>query len=367
MHTGRDDAAAYISMPLDQFEIEGPNGTHLCCVYEVLGPKVASGIYRAGNRDRTLRSACHKVVRAVEFLHRHGICHGGKHTTSALTYQRLTGNKDITPSNILHKASGLDGRQEQDVLRILGQPDLNKVLLPSEEAHDQPGAPQYLVYPVQWYHVDGQYISPNPSLIDFGESFKQDRLPADYAIPGPYQSPEMILEDRTAGVASDLWALGCTLFEIRTGRKLFNLFDDEDDTYLDAMVEFLGPLPEPWWSTTWERRKEMWLDAPDDQGRAVRAGDETDTDRNTETDDYVVTVHPSVAQGARSLKEKLAPGVWYISDPSFVRESADERHREIDSKEIELFADLLGGLLRYRPEDRVSAKDLLEHPYFREV
>lgn len=107
-------------------------------------------------------------------------------------------------------------------------------------AHDEVTAPQYLVYPVRWCDVDSRHISPEPCLIDFGESFKASDPPEDLGIPAPYRSPEIILE-KTAGVGSDLWALGCTLFEIRTGRKMFNLFDDDDDAYLDAMVQVLGP------------------------------------------------------------------------------------------------------------------------------
>jgi serine/threonine-protein kinase SRPK3 len=46
-----------------------------------------------------------------------------------------------------------------------------------------------------------------------------------------------------AGIGSDLWALGCTTFEIRTGRKLFNMFDDDVDDRLYYMVLLLRKLP----------------------------------------------------------------------------------------------------------------------------
>jgi serine/threonine protein kinase len=92
--------------------------------------------------------------------------------------------------------------------------------------------------------------------------------PEDLGIPGPYRSPELILH-KVAGFGSDLWALGCTPFEIRTGRKLFSPFDDEDDDYLDAIIQVLGKLPEPWWSTTWEARRRLYEDEADEQGRAV--------------------------------------------------------------------------------------------------
>ncbi|KAK7754312.1 hypothetical protein SLS62_003605 [Diatrype stigma] len=209
------------------------------------------------------------------------------------------------------------------------------------------------VYPVRWRNVDSRHISLEPCLIDLGESFKTSAPPKDLGIPGPYRSPEVILK-KTAGVGSDLWALGCTLFEIRTGRKIFNVFDDEDDDYLDAMVQVLGPLPEPWWSTTWQRRKAIYRDTPDSQGRAVAIMS------NPNWAEGLGTTHPSVAEGARSLQETLAPGLWYMSE-----ESRDVIHRDISPSEIDMFAGLLGRLLQYRPEDRISAQEVSCSDYFR--
>jgi len=72
-----------------------------------------------------------------------------------------------------------------------------------------------------------KYINPESCLIDLGQSFEVSQPPNsdDVGIPGPYRSPELIL-DKTAGIGSDLWALGCTLFEIWTGRGQFCPFDE---------------------------------------------------------------------------------------------------------------------------------------------
>lgn len=69
--------------------------------------------------------------------------------------------------------------------------------------------------------------------------------PADLGTPAPYRAPELILQ-KAIGFASDLWALGCTIFEIRTGPLIGGLEDDDESSYLEEMVRIFGKLPEPW-------------------------------------------------------------------------------------------------------------------------
>ena len=266
---------------------------------------------------------------------------------------------DLTASNILHRVSGLDGLSEDMVLSILGKPSLNTICDPESgtNKHSNPSAPEYLVYPVDWCRVvDRNIISSKPCIVDFGESYMATNPPEKLGIPGPYRPPELILESK-AGYGSDLWSLGCTLFEVRTGRKLFNLFDNEDDDYLEAMVELFGVMPEPWWSTTWVERRKLFKDRADASGRAVSVAGEVPY---TPVEGVISTVHPSVAEGALSLLDKLAPGVWYLSDEA----SESESHREISMEERDLFADLLGKLMAYAPGERISARDALQHPWF---
>lgn len=67
-----------IAIPEDHFWTEGPNGTHLCLVLPVLGPRVPDILALANNPLRFSKSAAIQVVEGLEFLHRKGICHGGE-------------------------------------------------------------------------------------------------------------------------------------------------------------------------------------------------------------------------------------------------------------------------------------------------
>lgn len=77
--TGVADDTGPICASLRHFRADGPNGSHLCFVYPVLGPKVSSGFLNSSkDPDKTSREICHETVAAVALLHRLGICHGGQ-------------------------------------------------------------------------------------------------------------------------------------------------------------------------------------------------------------------------------------------------------------------------------------------------
>lgn len=77
------DGAEAICHFLDLFNLDGPNGTHFCFVYPLLGPKVSRGQIRtSADPDKTLREMCRVTVQALAFLHSKSICHGGLSTYS---------------------------------------------------------------------------------------------------------------------------------------------------------------------------------------------------------------------------------------------------------------------------------------------
>jgi hypothetical protein len=68
----------YINIPRDHFSQEGPNGTHQCLVFTLLGPRVSPDLWiEMDNPGRTLREMCQKTAQGLSFLHRNGLCHGG--------------------------------------------------------------------------------------------------------------------------------------------------------------------------------------------------------------------------------------------------------------------------------------------------
>ena len=273
----------------------------------------------------------------------------------------------------------------------LGEPTTTPVLLPIGRGegvpHTKPTAPQYLVEPIKWYDNkpgsssssssiggsggDGndetspssRFVVPSACVVDFSESFSVSNLPEDLGIPHHYCPPEYVF-DKEIGYGTDLWALGCTLFEIRTGRVLFESAgaDAYDlDAYLVAMVELLGRLPEPWWSTTWEERTTYFEDAVDRRGKPVGVRRRRETARGARVGSArppFASLHDAVADGLAWGDDEDPPGHHNHNDNN------NNNRREIPREEVDLFADLLKRLFRYLPEDRITAEEALSHPWF---
>lgn len=66
---------------VDNFNLEGPNGTHHCLVFELLGPSVPDMIDERFSDGRLpgklAKTIAKQAVSGVEFLHRENIAHGG--------------------------------------------------------------------------------------------------------------------------------------------------------------------------------------------------------------------------------------------------------------------------------------------------
>jgi serine/threonine protein kinase len=87
-------------------------------------------------------------------------------------------------------------------------------------------------------------------------------------MPENYLPPEVLLSQENAiGRACDLWALGCTLSEIREQLRLFYIIFGKDNL-LAEMVHFFGKPPQTLWDK-WEAPDDYF----DDQGTWLQGGD----------------------------------------------------------------------------------------------
>lgn len=100
----------HITVLLDEFQHQGPNGKHQCLVFEPMGATAGSLVEELpenktkmyGKRERYPKWMAKKMLgqalRGLAFLHRHGVVHG-----------------DVQPGNILFAITGLDFVQEEEL------------------------------------------------------------------------------------------------------------------------------------------------------------------------------------------------------------------------------------------------------------
>ena len=77
------EQSPFIISLLDEFEINGPNGSHRCIVTKVLGPSVAavklfSEVRKMDMLPMMRRRLAVQAAKALAFLHSHGIVHAGR-------------------------------------------------------------------------------------------------------------------------------------------------------------------------------------------------------------------------------------------------------------------------------------------------
>ncbi|KAL5332307.1 kinase-like domain-containing protein [Aspergillus crustosus] len=343
-----------ILRPLESFKITGPNGTHDCLIYPVAGGPVSEIVASdVPDPQAYLRTLTRQAAEAMATFHAEGLCHG-----------------DFRPGNILMRLNGLDGLSLDEIYIRYGMPTAAEVSRPYPPEHDgteeedaptegdtkgqpakvekpAPCPPEYMVY----LGEDNEYavkdfVTDQLCVIDWGESHHSSN-PPEYGtgIPLSYASPELAL-DRKCGPASDIWALACTMYEIRSGNRLFPVHNDCYCSYMYQLVKVLGIPPE----SIWEPYYEHW-----------KAGLFA-VDEDAYPDALVIgmTELGGTAAFNRTADKHLNKRIFQMvssPDPS-------PEDRLVPEDEKPLFKDLIVQMLEWDPEKRPSIQEVLQHPWF---
>lgn len=144
-----------------------------------------------------------------------------------------------------------------------GEPERDPVIrLDTNTTSTDPGVPSYAVSSI-WLGVPSDDISLGEAklvLSDFGVSFRPgDQTRFESYTPLVLRPPEAFFEPATPlTFASDIWSLGCVIFELLAHRSLIDGFLAPQDEIIAQQVELQGRMPPDWWGK-WEERPE-WYD-----------------------------------------------------------------------------------------------------------
>lgn len=334
----------YVMRLEDYFVIKGPNGDHHCIVTQVAGRRLArpAGVnYSCLGPARLL--AC-QLFQAVDYLHTCNVGHGGKLCPGVKSKPTVSHiSPDIYTGNILLQLDSFDSWSPEQIYACLGHPvceTLHRIDgTPVEEC-----APKYTVHPGDLSGLEARMLLSKVLIIDFGQAFFLDEPPRRTTTPSQFSAPENILA-LGASRASDVWALGCNVFEICAGYTLFKaLFLPRQDVLRD-MVAMLGKLPERFWSA-WKERNQYF----DDEDQVLPA---------TET---------SIPFQSYSLFGRVRDLAWlYPADGHVPDCSAREKVEYLQTMELVQLHDLLSKIFRMEPDSRITVEDALAHPFLTQM
>ena len=164
----------------------------------------------------------------------------------------------------------------------------------------------------------------NIKIVDMGNGCYIDRHYSDIIQTREYRGPEVIL-DGEYDQSADIWSFACMIFELVTGDYLFDpkkgkTYSKNDD-HLAQVSELIGECEDKDFLLTCEAAEQFF----NKQGKLKRI---------------------------KKIKE------WKL------KQILIEKYR-IKEVEAEFLARMLNRCLKWNPKDRVSAKDLLDDPWFK--
>ncbi|KAG5657693.1 hypothetical protein KAF25_007726 [Fusarium avenaceum] len=260
---------------IDQFIIDGPNGKHPCfvttparCSLTVAKEESDSRLFQL----EVAHSLAAQLVTAVAHVHSHGYAHGDLHLGN-LTLRLPASLNSLTVERFYAK---------------FGAPEPEPVVGIDGMSRPAPGIPSHVFAPV-WLGIVSDELPLHEAkllLSDFGVTFRpEDESRFQSNAPLVVRPPESYFDPNTPlTLKSDIWSLGCLIFELFAHRSLIDGIIAPQDDIMAQQVHLQGPLPLEWWSTwkerpkwfdtagkplskecdiwSWERRFDQWIEEP---------------------------------------------------------------------------------------------------------
>ena len=145
-----------------------------------------------------------------------------------------------------------DRFEEADIYDLFGPPATGELKTESGETPG-PEAPRYIVKTVDFLSCPLNIISHDIKLVDFDQCFPVSSPPKRMpGTPVGFLAPE-VAAGLAASPASDVWALGCCLFRLRSGVGPFeNPYQVTSPVDLVTyIIQTLGDMPREWQQTLW--------------------------------------------------------------------------------------------------------------------
>lgn len=345
-----DNAQPAISNILSSFDLEGPNGQHKCLVFKLYGPSLAMLTrYQLKLRSDIARGFARTITKTVNYIHEKDLAVG-----------------DLSMYNILLAVQDGSQMTTEELYSVVGEPDAQEVV--PYELKDDPyaHAPKAYYFSINWHTINTAIFKPEVVLTDLNEAVYAGNgaSPFEHGDGGSGMNPEYMSPEIAFGIdskhpkASDIFALGYIFYELRAATKMMEL------TWTNLYVEMqylLGPLPETWKEPI-KDKPELWeyMQEPEKlkhkkslKHRLQAIGECMPWVTMTPAERRQLVID---TQGEEALEDEDNPMIQMIDDYT-------PPPAKLSEEEAADFEDLLQKMLCWRPEDRITIDEVLQHPW----
>ncbi|KAJ5962629.1 hypothetical protein N7501_007570 [Penicillium viridicatum] len=301
-----------IPVLLDEFKVQGPNGEHFCYTVTPAQCNLREVSFSRLFPLDVARALAYGLTQAVAYIHSQGYVHG-----------------DIHLSNILVKLpSSFDGLSIKQLYEIYGEPETVPITRYDGKPLP-PNAPAKAAVPLFLgkYAEKFSLSDAHPLLSDFGEAFppaSEARFGKDCHTPPAFRAPETKFESQTPlAYPLDVWSLAIAIWEIIGMKCIFSTDHVDEDEIVSQHIDVLGPMPPGWWQR-WEGRSRFF--------------DEHGCPTESHRENRWPPLEESFEIGIQKWKKVGS---------------------EITENEKSAFLDLMRRMLQFRPEERLTAEEVL--------
>eukprot|EP01064_Diplonema_japonicum_P009918 TRINITY_DN17329_c0_g1_i1.p1 TRINITY_DN17329_c0_g1~~TRINITY_DN17329_c0_g1_i1.p1 ORF type:complete len:844 (+),score=178.61 TRINITY_DN17329_c0_g1_i1:359-2890(+) len=211
----------------DDFEIDGPNGSHVSMVMELMGANLLKLIMShnfEGINANIVKVVARNVLEGLDFLESAGVIH-----------------TDLKPENILLEVH--DEAVLQAIHASTGQGSVE------EKTRQSKAVLTGMVTKLEGETLEGALKRIyKVKITDLGAARWVDKnYPVTVVQTREYRAPEVLLGCAKLGTGVDIWSFGCIVFELLTGDFLFDPKQQKDmniDIYHWMLFQqVLGPVP----------------------------------------------------------------------------------------------------------------------------
>jgi len=239
------------------------NQKYLCSSWKLhcsdIDSLIRKGDYDNGFDFKTVKKIMKQLIEAVKILHKNfKVFHGDIKTDNILV--KGINNKDdfiikrYNEENFFKKYSEAKEKfwvdvKKKDIDKIekMDKNDKRKIRIEIHEQITNKILEEYSLSDISKYTIDSKYLeSMDVSLADFGTYCEEHNFYEESFGTRYYQAPEIILMGKCS-YPVDIWALGCTFYELLTGNLLFDPIKDSkhsrDYYHLQLIQETCGDFP----------------------------------------------------------------------------------------------------------------------------